>query len=198
MRTSVVSMLAAAAVLGLVYALPAVGAVPARAAGTVEEKLVSATAAASAAVAADGSPGTTLTFTVTSGALSMSVPVSADLGSGAPGTVVSADIGASTVTDNRALASASWTVTAAETDFTSGVNTIPATAASYSLGTVTTTGTITVTPTDITLSNSAQTVLTASAGVGDNTASWDPAVSVAIPPSAVGGLYSGTLTQSAS
>jgi hypothetical protein len=126
----------------------------------------------------------------------MTVPVSASLGSGAPGTTISAPIGACTITDARALASASWTVTAAQTDFANGANTIPATVATYSPGTVTTTGTITVTPSSITLSNSAQTVLTGSAGVGDNTASWDPTIAVNVPASAVGGTYTGTLTQS--
>jgi hypothetical protein len=146
--------------------------------------------------AGPGDPSTTLTFTVTSGALSMSVPVSASLGSGAPGTVISAPIGSCTVTDARALASASWTVTAAQTDFANGANTIPATDATYAPGTVTTTGTITVTPSSITLSNSPQTVLSGTAGVGDNTASWDPTVAVNVPASAVAGTYTGTLTQS--
>ncbi|MET8629649.1 hypothetical protein ABZW30_38980 [Kitasatospora sp. NPDC004669] len=149
----------------------------------------------SLAIAADD-PSTTVTFTVTSGALSLSVPVSATLGSGAPGTTISAPIGPCTVTDDRALASASWTVTAAETDFVNGASTIPATNATYSVGTVTTTGTITVTTTNVTLSNAAQTVLTGSAGVGDNTASWDPTVAVSVPAGAVAGTYTGTLTQS--
>lgn len=143
-------------------------------------------------------PSTTVTFTVTSGALSLSVPASAVLGSGAPGTTISAAIGPCTVTDDRALLSASWTVTAAETDFANGSQSIPASDAAYDPGTITTTGTITATGTPVTLSNSAQTVVTGSAGVGDNTASWDPTIAVAVPASAVGGLYSGTLTQSVS
>ncbi|MFD8736041.1 hypothetical protein ACFV06_14150 [Streptomyces sp. NPDC059618] len=147
------------------------------------------------AAAADD-PSTTVTYTVTSGALTMSAPATADLGSGAPGTTVSAPIGAVTVIDNRALASASWTVTAAETDFANGPSTIPATDATYSVGTVTTTGTITATPTNVTLSTSSQTVLTGSDGVGDNTASWDPTVAVSVPAGTVSGPYTGTLTQS--
>ncbi|MFD5437977.1 hypothetical protein ACFWJ4_38225 [Kitasatospora sp. NPDC127067] len=141
-------------------------------------------------------PSTTVTFTVTSGALSMSVPVGAALGSGAPGTQISSPIGPVTVTDNRALLSASWTVTASETDFTNGSSTLPATSAAYTVGTVTTTGTITVTPTNVTLSNSPQVVVTGSAGVEDNTASWDPTVSVALPAGAISGTYTGTLTHS--
>jgi hypothetical protein len=143
-------------------------------------------------------PSTTITFTVTSGALTLTVPASTNLGSGAPGTIIGSPLGPSTVTDDRALASASWTVTAAQTDFANGASTIPATGATYTVGTVTTTGTITVTPTNVTLSNSAQTVVTGTAGVGDNTASWDPTVAVNVPAAAVGGLYTGTLTQSVS
>ncbi|CAK7287494.1 hypothetical protein ACNFR7_06415 [Streptomyces sp. RM1] len=147
------------------------------------------------AAAADD-PSTTITYTVTSGALTLSVPASANLGSGAPGTQISAPLGPVTVTDDRALLSASWTVTAAETDFTNGSATVPATDATYAPGSVTTTGTITVTPTNVTLSNSPQVVVTGTAGVGDNTASWNPTIAVNVPPSAVGGNYTGTLTQS--
>ena len=39
--------------------------------------------------------------------------------------------------------------------------------------------------------------MTGTAGVGDNTATWDPAISVAVPAAAVDGVYTGTLTQSA-
>jgi hypothetical protein len=137
-------------------------------------------------------------MTVTSGALTISVPASANLGSGAPGTTVSSATGAQTVTDARALVSASWTVTVAGTNFANGPSSIPATAASVNVGTVTTTGTITVIGTNVTLSNSPQTVLTGTAGVGDNTASWNPTLTVAVPASAVAGLYTGTVTYSVS
>ncbi|MFG2913738.1 hypothetical protein ACGF0D_12705 [Kitasatospora sp. NPDC048298] len=42
----------------------------------------------------------------------------------------------------------------------------------------------------------AQVVVTGSAGVGDNTASWDPTISVDLPAGAVNGSCSGTLTHS--
>jgi hypothetical protein len=149
-----------------------------------------------------GDPDTTVTFTVTSGELSMSAPVSADLGSGAPGTTINGNLGAVTVTDDRALLSASWTTTAAATDFTTGggtpAETVPATDAGYDPGSVTTTGTITVTGTPITLSGTTTPVVTGTDGVGNNTASWNPALAVAVPASAVGGTYTGTLTQSVS
>ncbi|MEU1415010.1 hypothetical protein [Streptomyces sp. NPDC005731] len=147
-----------------------------------------------ATAAAD--PSTTVTYAVTSGALTLSVPVSANLGAGAPGTRISAPIGPMTVTDDRALLSASWTVTAAETDFTTGGSSIPATDAAYDPGSITTTGIITATGTPVTLSNSGQPVVTGSAGVGDNTATWNPTVTVNVPAGAIAGAYTGTLTQS--
>lgn len=147
-------------------------------------------------------PATTVTFTVDSGALSMSAPVSVDLGSGAPGTTISGALGPVTVTDDRALLSASWTATAASTDWTTGgatsAETIPATDVGYDPGSITTTGTITATGTPITLSGTATPVVAGTDGVGDNTATWDPVISVAVPASAVGGTYTGTLIQSVS
>ncbi|MFD7478580.1 hypothetical protein ACFV8Z_42405 [Streptomyces sp. NPDC059837] len=147
-----------------------------------------------AVAAAD--PSTTVTYTVTSGALTLSVPASANLGSGAPGTEISAPIGPVTVTDDRALLTATWTVTASETDFTTSGSTLPASSAEYDPGSITTTGTITATGTPVTLSHTATPVVTGTSGVGDNTATWNPKVTVNVPAGAVGGAYTGTLTQS--
>jgi hypothetical protein len=149
-----------------------------------------------------GDPDTTVTFTVTSGSLGMSAPVSVNLGSGAPGTTITGAVGAIAVTDDRALLSASWTTTASSTAWTTGggtpAETIPATDVGYDPGTVTTTGTITATGTPITLAGTAAPVVTGTSGVGDNTASWNPNLAVAVPAAAVGGVYTGTLTQSVS
>ncbi len=143
-----------------------------------------------------------MTFTVTVGALSLSAPTSANLGSGAPGGTASGPLGTVVVTDNRALLTAAWVATASSTSWVTGSGTgnetIPATDGKYAPGTVTTTGTITTTPHDITLTTSPQPVVTGSAGVGDNTASWNPTITVAIPAAAVGGAYVATLTQSVS
>jgi hypothetical protein len=164
----------------------------------------SAAVTSPAAVSAQGSgdPDTTVTFAVTSGALSMTAPASANLGSGAPGTTITSEIGAVTVTDDRALLSAEWTATASSTDFiTSGgttAETIPATDVTYAPGQTTTTGGITATPTQITLDNQPQTVVTGTEGVGNNTATWNPTLAVHVPAQAVAGTYTGTLTQSVS
>jgi hypothetical protein len=198
MRATVGFILAASAAIGLVALAPAAADSAYGASSLTDGEASSTTAAPTHRTggAGPGDPSTTVTFTVTTGALTMTVPASATLGSGAPGTTISAPIGSCTVTDLRALAAASWTVTAAETNFANGANTIPATAATYTPGTVTTTGTITVTPSTVTLSNTAQTVVAGTAGVGNNTASWNPTVGVAVPANAVGGIYTGTLTQS--
>jgi hypothetical protein len=147
-------------------------------------------------------PDTTVTFAVTTGALSLTAPVSADLGSGAPGSTITGALGAVVVTDDRALVVASWTATASSTDWTTGGGTpgetIPAGDVGYDPGSVTTTGTITATGTAITLSGTAATVVTGSAGVGNSTAAWDPAIAVAVPAAAVGGSYTGTITHSVS
>jgi len=149
-------------------------------------------------------PDTIVTATVTSGTLTIDAPASADLGSGLPGAVISAPIGAVTVTDDRALLAAAWTVTASETDFVQGAGgpglTIPATDSTYDPGTISTTGTISVAAAGtapIALSNApGVAVVDGTAGVGDNGATWSPTVAVAVPPTAVAGAYSGTLTQS--
>ena len=189
MRKAVGLGLSAAAIFATGLTMPAASAA------------VTSTAAVNApAPGGPGDPDTTVTFAVTSGELTMTAPVSADLGSGAPGTTITGEIGAVTVTDDRALLSAAWTASASSTDFTTGAatanETIPATDATYSPGTITTTGTITATPTEITLDDEPQTVVTGTAGVGNNTASWDPTLAVDVPAQAVGGTYTGTLTQS--
>jgi hypothetical protein len=147
-------------------------------------------------------PNTTVTFTVTSGELTMTAPVTAALGSGAPGTTIDGVVSPITVTDDRAALNAAWTVTVAATDWTTGggtaPETIPAGDATYDPGTITTTGDVTTAGSSITLSNSPQTVVSASDIDGDNTATWSAAVDVAVPAEAVSGTYTDTLTHSVS
>jgi hypothetical protein len=162
--------------------------------------------AASAAVTANaptgGDPDTTVTFVVTSGALTLSAPGSASLGTGRPGTTVTGSLGQVTVTDDRALLAATWTVSASSTDFVTGTGAgtsiIPVADGAYDPNEITTTGTITATPSTVTLSGTPTTVVAGTAGTGNNTATWDPTISVDLPPAAVGGDYTSTLTQSVS
>lgn len=179
-------------VLGATAALAATLLTPAAASAATHARAANGPAA--------GDPDTIVTFTVTTGGVSMTAPASVNLGSGAPGTTITHALGTVTVTDARAALTATWTATASSTNFTTGAGTpaetIPAGDVGYDPGAITTTGTITATGTPITLSGAAQPVVTGTAGVGDNTASWDPTLSVAVPASAVGGAYTGTLTQS--
>ncbi|MGD0065516.1 MAG: hypothetical protein ABSB76_18985 [Streptosporangiaceae bacterium] len=153
---------------------------------------------------------TTVTFTVGSGLLTMTAPDSvvllppAGTDTALPGTTVSAVMGDTFVTDDRALLDATWTATALSSTFVTGTHTtdetIPAADASYDPGTITeTAGIFLAAPigTAVTLSATAQTVVTANAD-GDNVATWDALLSVAIPTTAVLGGYTGTLTQSVS
>jgi hypothetical protein len=147
-----------------------------------------------------GDPDTTVTFAVIPGVLSMSAPSTVDLGAGAPGTTISGALGTVTVTDDLALRFTSWIATASATNWTTGsrnpAETIPARDGSYTPGTITTTGIITATGTPIRLSGEPAPDVTGSAGTGDDTATWDAVLSVAIPASAVGGTYAATLTES--
>ena len=190
MRKAVGLGLSAAAIFATGLTMPAASAA------------VTSTAAVNAPAPGPGDPDTTVTFAVTSGALTMTAPAAADLGSGAPGTDITGEVGTTTVTDDRALLSASWNATASSTDFTTAGGTtpeiIPATDVDYAPGTITTTGGITATPHDITLDHEPQLVVAGTAGVGNNTASWNPTLTVHVPVQAVTGTYTGTLTQSVS
>jgi len=189
MVKSAFSILTVAAVAGLALAPGVASAATAR------------PAIAYSSVPSGGDPATTVTFTVTVGTLLLTAPVSVNLGGALPGATISGTLGTVDLTDNRALLSASWTVTASSTDFTTGggtpAETIPVADATYDPVLVTSTGTITTSEAPITLSTAGQTIVSGTAGVGDNSASWSPTESVAIPASAVHGLYTSTLTESA-
>jgi hypothetical protein len=149
---------------------------------------------------------TTTTFIVTGGVLAITVPPTAALGSGAPGGTITAQLGVVQVTDLRALLTAAWTTSVTSTSFTTGgatpAETVANSSVSYWSGAATaTTGTATFTPGQAnaaaaqTLAAS-RTAFAASAGVGDNTASWNPTLIVTVPAQAVTGTYTGTVTHS--
>ncbi len=157
---------------------------------------------APAALAAD----TPTTFGITAGGLGVAVPAAANLGSAAPGASATAQLGAVTVTDDRAALGAAWTATVSATAFTTGAataaETVANTALSYWSGPATaTTGTGTATAGQATAGaavvlSTGQTAFTWSAGSGNNSASWNPTLIVAVPATAVAGTYSGTVTHS--
>jgi hypothetical protein len=165
-----------------------------------------ATVLAAAGVASAAPGDTTVTFSVTGGALAVSVPSSAALGSGLPGSSISGQLGSVTVTDSRALLNAHWTASVTSTSFTTGAGTaaetIPTSAVSYWSGNASsTTGLGTFTPGQTTAGDkqtldASRTAHGLATGTGNNSATWNPTLVIAIPNSAVNGTYTGTVTHS--
>lgn len=148
---------------------------------------------------------TTVTFGVTAGALNISAPVSVALGPVAGGTNATGQLGTVTVNDQRGSLLAAWVATASSTTFTttgSGAPVIPLANVSYWSGPATaTTGIVPPVPGQPLAANavvltSPQTAFSLTAGVGSNSAAWNPTLIVAVPNTAVAGTYTGTITHS--
>lgn len=162
--------------------------------------------------AASAAPGDTgVTFTLSGGSLTLSTPsATATLSPGGAlgvgGTTVSGQLGATTVTDNRATAAHSVTVTMASTDFTDGAgDTISKSNATAYSGVPSSTSGLTVTFVPTTVATPASigntggaTVFSMTGLVGSASATYNPTVSVAVPNNAVAGTYTGTVTQTVS
>jgi hypothetical protein len=142
------------------------------------------------------------TITRPAGTLSISVPQSANLGSAKAGSAqVSAKLGAVTVTDTRYGPDGAWTATVSSTPFTTGGATAPETIAksriSYSPGAATaTTGDATFTPGTTGDLGSARTAFSVSDGTGENSATWNPTITVSLPAGVIVGIYTATITHS--
>ena len=143
----------------------------------------------------------TVTIT-TPAALTISVPTTpTDLGSfpnKMNGSVVSGALGAVQVIDQRgSAAGGGWVVTVTCTAFSnSGGQLIPASAVRYAVGSIGQTGTATFTPNDPNNLTAVVPALTASAITGNNTATWNPRLILAIPGGATLGTYTATVTHS--
>ena len=114
------------------------------------------------------------------------------------GTTISGPLGDVQVTDSRhAGPGAGWVASVSSTAFTSASGgRIPATFVSYAAGAITGVGTATYTaqnPHDLT---SAVPAVTASFITGDNSATWNPTITISVPASAVAGTYQATITHS--
>jgi hypothetical protein len=150
---------------------------------------------------------TTTTFTLATGSLSISAPASSDLGTGSTGAgTLSAQLGSVTVTDTRGALLGTWTASVSSTDFTTGGATANETIAkgqvTYWSGVATaTSGTAVFTPGQAAALNAqalstSRTAYSAATIVGNNSASWNPTLTVNVPAAAVAGTYSGTVTHS--
>jgi hypothetical protein len=139
-------------------------------------------------------------FTLLAGTLGISVPTSADLGSvpvGSPS--VSGSLGTVTVTDTRGALTAVWSATASSTDFTTGGasanETVAKSSILYTTGSPTgSSGTGAFTPTGGSLT--AAVLAGAWLGVGNNSVSWNPTITVTLLPGKVAGTYTGVITHS--
>jgi uncharacterized repeat protein (TIGR01451 family) len=140
------------------------------------------------------------------GPLSVTVPTGTNLGSIGPGHTISAALGSVTVTDQRLLSGGGWTATVSATGFKTGGGTGPETIGagyiSYWSGPATaSSGTATLAPGQPTAAAAqslaaARTSFSSSAGAGITSATWRPTLAVSVPPSAVAGTYTATLTYS--
>ena len=149
---------------------------------------------------------TTTTFTLTGGSLGITVPgTTVNLGSAsvAAGSLT-AQLGTVSVTDGRGLLNGSWTSTVSSSSFATGghtaAETINPTNVSYWSGAATaTSGVGTLVGSQLTsgaavVINAAQTAFTGGSLIGNNSASWNPTLVIAIPAAAVVGTYTGTVT----
>jgi hypothetical protein len=151
---------------------------------------------------ADTTGGSAATVTVVGGVLSITVPVDAgSLGSRANtvgGGTISGPLGQVQVNDARSAAAGSgWVVSVISTAFTPPAGpAIAASAVSYTAGAITKLGTATYTANDPPNLTGVAPAVTASGITGDNSATWNPGITVAIPGGTAAGVYSATITHS--
>lgn len=148
--------------------------------------------------------GTTASFTLTGGTLSITVPTGPVSFGSTPeavaAQVVTGSLGQVQVNDARAAAAGSgWVATVISAAFTPTAGpAIAASAVSYNAGAITQVGTATYTannPSDLT---GVVAVVTATGITGDNSATWNPTISIAVPGGTAAGTYGALITHSVS
>jgi hypothetical protein len=145
---------------------------------------------------------TTATVTVVGGALTITVPANGgNLGTRAntvSGGTISGSLGQVQVNDARSAAAGSgWVTSVISTAFTppSGPA-IAASAVGYTAGTIAKVGTATYTANDPPNLTGVAPAITATGITGDNSATWNPTINVAVPGGTAAGVYSATSTHS--
>jgi hypothetical protein len=156
-----------------------------------------------AAPATAAGPGqSSATITITGGALSITVPTDAgNLGSrpdSVLGGTISGPLGAVQVNDARSAAAGSgWVVSVISSAFTPPAGpAIAASAVSYGAGAITKIGTATYTANDPVNLTGVVPAVTATGITGDNSATWNPTITVVVPGGMGAGVYSATITHS--
>jgi hypothetical protein len=146
---------------------------------------------------------TPATLTIQGGALTITVPASANLGTRANtvgGGTISGTLGQVQVNDARSAdAGSGWATTVISSAFTPPTTpAIAASAVGYTAGTITKVGTATYTANDPTNLTGVVPAVTATGITGDNSATWNPTINVAVPGGLAAGVYSATITHSVS
>lgn len=145
---------------------------------------------------------TTATVTITGGTLAITVPSDAgSLGSAVNtvgGSIISGQLGVVQVSDARSAAAGSgWVASAISTAFTPAAGpTVGAALVGYTAGAITKVGTATYTANDPAGLAGASPVVTATGITGDNSATWNPTINVAVPGATAAGTYLATITHS--
>jgi len=153
-------------------------------------------------ITAAASEATIATITITGGALEITVPTAdADLGTlvnTVSGGSISGQLGVVQVSDARSAAAGSgWVANVISTAFTPAAGpAIPASAVGYTAGPITKIGTATYTANDPANLTAVSPAVTATGITGDNSATWNPAINVAVPGGTPAGVYSATITHS--
>ena len=154
---------------------------------------------------ADTTGATAATVTVQGGFLSITVPPDAgNLGTrtnSVSGGTISGLLGQVQVNDARSAAAGSgWVASVISTAFTPTTPpagpTIPASAVGYTAGTITKVGTATYVANNPANLTGVSAAVTASGITGDNSATWNPTINVAVPGGTVAAVYSATITHS--
>ena len=151
---------------------------------------------------ADTSGASSASITLTGGVLAITVPTSGgNLGTRANsvgGGTISGPLGQVQVTDARSAAAGSgWVASVISTAFTpTGGPAIAASAVSYTAGAITQVGTATYTANDPSGLAGVAPVVTATGITGDNSATWNPTISVNVPGGMAAAVYFATITHS--
>jgi hypothetical protein len=144
--------------------------------------------------------GASITVTP-AGALSITVPANGvnlgSVASNAGGAAINGSLGTVQVSDLRSLTSGGWVVTVISTAFTPTAGpTVPAAQIGYTAGAIAKVGTATYTANDPGNLTGVSPAVTATGINGDNTATWNPTINIAIQGGAAAGVYTATITHS--
>ena len=132
------------------------------------------------------------------GGLSISVPEALESRNLNPGESVVIEMGNAIVTDTRGNGpNASWTVSAICSDLSdSSGHLMGGQNFAYVVKDLVITGGLVATPQTVTSMLMAATILSATSGAGNNSASWIPVITLSVPLEQVAGTYKGTMTHS--